>query len=327
MAINKVNYGNETLIDISSDDVTENDVLELVTFHKSDGTVARGSIKNNGISSISAKSSEIPINIPLYGFYDEGSNVLVQAIETQQKSIEISSPAVEYVFPDEGKYLESVEVTPSTTEITVASGNRDEIIEGELYSKITVLAKEPIVLQEKTATPTTSEQEVTADAGAYLGKVTVKAVTCNLPSADKIAEGEVASVTSNGTTLASVTGTMPLNDIEYASDTFTISASGGTVIVNCGFKPDKIIIYRALTNTPNIVCLYDKDISTTQFYQNSGSTNRWLNLQSAVASIVSVSDTGFDFRGYNSANVQYKYVAIKGSPNMPKSRIPEVIER
>lgn len=42
--INKVVYGNETLIDLTSDTVTENDVLEGVTFHSADGTVRSGNV-------------------------------------------------------------------------------------------------------------------------------------------------------------------------------------------------------------------------------------------------------------------------------------------
>ena len=247
MGINKVVYGNDTLIDISEDTVTEEDVVYGVSFHKADGIQREGTITNYRGEYIECD-----------GFFNKENNLIYMAIKNDWGILDFLNAVVDL----------SSRFYCSIYDIISDLGNAkpSDVKKGVIF---------------------TSNQGINL-VGTY---------------------EEVAP------------------EYAYASNTFTISASGGTVTINCGFKPDKIIIYRALTNTPNVVCLYDKDISTTQFYQNSGSTNRWLNLQSAVAAIVSVSDSGFDFRGYNSANVQYKYIAIKGNPNMPKSRIPEVIER
>lgn len=245
MGINKVVYGDQTLIDISEDTVTEEDVVYGVSFHDAEGNQREGAITNYRDAVVDC-----------IGGIDEENSQVVMVIENEWGILDFLNAVVNL----------STRFVCRLTDIIPELGNAkpSDVKKGVVFSS-----------NQGFKLVGTYEEEV---------------------------------------------------DLEYASNTFTISASGGTVTINCGFKPDKIIIYRALTNTPNIVCLYDKDISTTQFYQNSGSTNRWLNLQSAVAAIVSVSDTGFNFRGYNSANVQYKYVAIKGSPNMPMSRIPEVIE-
>lgn len=243
--VNKVVINNETVLDVSEDTVTEEDVAYGVSFHKADGTQREGTITNYRDAVVDC-----------IGGIDEENSQIVMVIENEWGILDFLNAVVNL----------STRFVCRIWDIAPQLGNAkpSDVKKGVVFS---------------------SNQGIKL-VGTY--------------------EEEVA--------------------LEYASNTFTISASGGTVTVNCGFKPDKIIVYRALTNTPNIVCIYDKDISTTQFYQNSGSTNRWLNLQSAVASIVSVSDTGFDFRGYNSANVQYKFVAIKGEPNMPKSRLPLVIE-
>ncbi len=42
MGVSKVVYGNNTLIDISNDTVTENNLLKNVTAHKADGTQITG---------------------------------------------------------------------------------------------------------------------------------------------------------------------------------------------------------------------------------------------------------------------------------------------
>ena len=100
------------------------------------------------------------------------------------------------------------------------------------------------------------------------------------------------------------------SDVTFSEGNFTIAENGGTIEITCGFKPKKIIVYRGTTATPNTVCVYDKDVSETQFYQNSSTANRWINLQNASPAIMSISDVGFTYRGASGTNVAYKYIAI-----------------
>lgn len=46
MAINKIVYGSQTLIDLTSDTVTVSDVVSGVTFHLRDGSIGTGEIVN-----------------------------------------------------------------------------------------------------------------------------------------------------------------------------------------------------------------------------------------------------------------------------------------
>lgn len=46
MPINKVNYGNTTLINLENDTVTVSDVVSGVTFHLRDGSIGTGTIAN-----------------------------------------------------------------------------------------------------------------------------------------------------------------------------------------------------------------------------------------------------------------------------------------
>lgn len=48
--VNKVVYGNNTLIDLTSDTATEDKVLQGYTFHKADGTQATGTASGGGSS-------------------------------------------------------------------------------------------------------------------------------------------------------------------------------------------------------------------------------------------------------------------------------------
>lgn len=45
MAVNKVNFGNETLIDLTSDTVVPEALLTGYTAHKADGTIIQGSLR------------------------------------------------------------------------------------------------------------------------------------------------------------------------------------------------------------------------------------------------------------------------------------------
>ena len=49
MAINKVILGNETKLDLSSDTVTEADVMSGKTFHRSDGSISTGTYDPSGV--------------------------------------------------------------------------------------------------------------------------------------------------------------------------------------------------------------------------------------------------------------------------------------
>lgn len=46
MAINKIVYGNNTLIDLTGDTVSVSDVVSGVTFHLRDGSIGTGTIVN-----------------------------------------------------------------------------------------------------------------------------------------------------------------------------------------------------------------------------------------------------------------------------------------
>lgn len=59
MAINKVVYGADTLIDLSEDTVTENDVLSGATFHSADGEQRTGTVVTAPINDTGVSSNEV----------------------------------------------------------------------------------------------------------------------------------------------------------------------------------------------------------------------------------------------------------------------------
>lgn len=83
------------------------------------------------------------------------------------------------------------------------SGDDDATLNAEAINNIAAVASAlvPKPSQNKTVTPTTSEQTVTADSGKVLGTVTVSAVTA------AIDENIVAENIKDGVTILGVTGT------------------------------------------------------------------------------------------------------------------------
>ncbi len=83
------------------------------------------------------------------------------------------------------------------------SGDDDAILNAEAINNIAAVASAlvPKPSQDKTVTPTTSEQTITADSGKVLGTVTVSAVTAAID--DNIVAGNI----KDGVTILGVTGT------------------------------------------------------------------------------------------------------------------------
>lgn len=61
MPINKVVYGNTTLLDLTADTITVSDVVSGVTFHLRDGSVATGSIANGNNLEYGITDGTLPI--------------------------------------------------------------------------------------------------------------------------------------------------------------------------------------------------------------------------------------------------------------------------
>lgn len=171
--INKVIYGGDTLIDLTSDTVTASDILTGKTAHDKSGATITGTCDfDSNTSEDTATASEI-----LSGSTAHARGTLLTGTMPNNGSITgtISTKAGQYTIPS-GYHDGGGKVSISTTE-------QNKIIAGNIKSGVSILgvtgtySGESVSAQSKTATPSTTQQVILPDANYdYLSQVTVEAI-------------------------------------------------------------------------------------------------------------------------------------------------------
>lgn len=249
----KINPIPEAYQDVSSVTAGAGDVLATKVIVTANGTVTAGTMTNNGAVSktLDATTGNQSYTVP--SGYHNGSGTV--SITLEQKSVTPSASA-QTVTPTNGKVLSSVSVAsiPAVWGNTTGDdATADQILSGKKAHSIsngaavaltgsmtnngsvsatlsvsttsyTVPAgyhngsgKVSIVLEEKSATPTTSSQNITPTSGKVLSKVTVGAIpakygdtTGDTAIADYILSGYKAHTISGGSAVQ-ITGSMTNN--------------------------------------------------------------------------------------------------------------------
>ena len=189
MAINKVIYGGQTLIDLTGDSVTAADVQSGVSFHLPSGETATGtSTKDSDTSEDTAVVAEI-----LSGKTAHARGVALTGTMANNGAVSgsISTKAAKYTIPI-GYHDGSGTVGISATE-------QAKIIAGNIKAGIQILgvtgaySGESVSAQAKTATPSTSSQTILPDTGYdYLSQVTVNPIS--YVESDNAAGGKTATI-------------------------------------------------------------------------------------------------------------------------------------
>jgi hypothetical protein len=174
MAISKVIYGGQTLIDLTADTVTADKVLEGYTAHGADGEKITGTCTfDSDTSDATATAAEI-----LSGktAYNKGNKVT--------GSMKNNGAVTGTISTKDGIYTVPQGYHDGSGKVTIASAEQAKLIPDNIRGGITILGvtgsmsgTEGAKPQAKSVTPTTSEQVIVPDAGYnYLSQVTVSAI-------------------------------------------------------------------------------------------------------------------------------------------------------
>ena len=190
MAINKVIFGNETLIDLTSDTVDAAHLLTGKTAHDKSGAVINGACTYDAdTSDATASADEI---LATKSAYVNGSKLTGTMPNRGAVTGSISDLSTPYVIQN-GYHDGSGEVGISSTEaakIIPANIRKDIEILGVTG---TMSGDEDVHAQSKTATPYTTQQVITPDQDYnYLTQVTVEAIAYT--ETDNAAGGKTATI-------------------------------------------------------------------------------------------------------------------------------------
>ena len=190
MAINKVIYAGNTLIDLTGDTITANDLAFGITAHdKSGASITGQSTKDSDTTDATASTSEI---LATKTAYVNKQKITGQMTNNGSVTGTITTKAQEYTIP-QGFHDGGGKVSIDSTE-------QGKITAGNIKSGVTILGVEGTytgqsvsVESNKNATPSTSQQVITPSSGYdYLAQVTVAAIS--YVESDNTAGGKTATI-------------------------------------------------------------------------------------------------------------------------------------
>lgn len=174
MAVNKVIYGGNVLIDLTADTVTVDKLAEGVTAHDQSGAPITGTCTYD----VDSGDATVQVAEMLLGktAYARGAKLTGTMPNNGAVSGEISTVGGQYTIP-QGYH-------DGSGKTQIASTEQAKIIPENIREGITILGvegtmsgTEDAIPQAKTVTPSTTEQTVLPDTGYnYLSQVTVAAI-------------------------------------------------------------------------------------------------------------------------------------------------------
>ena len=174
MAISKVIYGGQTLIDLTADTIVAEKLLTGYTAHGADGEVINGACTfDANTQDATATSAEILSGKTAY-------NKAVKVIGTMKNNGAVTGT----ITTKAGSYTVPQGYHDGSGKISISSTEQAKLIPANIRDGVTILGVEGTMSgtegakpQSKSVTPSTSQQTILPDEGYnYLSQVTVAAI-------------------------------------------------------------------------------------------------------------------------------------------------------
>ena len=174
MAINKVIYGGNTLIDLTSDTVAAEKMLKGYTAHDKSGTLVTGTCTNDVDSTAATAVAAEILNSKTA--YARGAKVTGSMVNNGAVAGTIATKAAQYTVP--------IGYHDGSGKVNIDSTEQSKIIPANIKQGVSILGVtgtcEPsssVTAQTKTVTPSTAKQTVLPEVGYdYLSQVVVNAI-------------------------------------------------------------------------------------------------------------------------------------------------------
>lgn len=195
MAINKVIYGNDTLIDLTSDTITASDLASGKTAHdKSGATITGTNTYDSNTTDADATAAEILATKTAYVNKSKVTGTMPNRGGVTLELDDLNGKAIPAGYHD-GSGTADID---SIEKAKIIAGNIKDGV--EILGVTGTYTGEGVTAQAKTATPYTTQQTVLPDSGYdYLSQVTVNAIsyveTDNAAGGKTVTIGTVAPVT------------------------------------------------------------------------------------------------------------------------------------
>lgn len=189
MAINKVVFGNQTLIDLTADTITPSDLQSGVTAHDASGATITGtSTKDSDTTDATALAGEI-----LAGKTAYARGVEIVGTMPNRGSVDIDITTKDQVVSVPQGYHDgsgTVQIDSTEQAKIIANNIKDGV---EILGVTGTYTGEGVTAQSKNATPYTTAQTILPDSGYdYLSQVNVEAIS--YVETDNSAGGKTATI-------------------------------------------------------------------------------------------------------------------------------------